>query len=407
MKKLFALLLALSCLFLTACNNNPADSTTGMGTGTDNSQNTGTVNELELKETIVYNRTIDFIDLPSRVIYGNRGKIYYYSKVDGKAYVYCFDPLCKHDEGDCFAEPWNSMETIGFDLEKTFFINNRFYGHTGYGQIVSFSFDGTDKKIEYDAEYDLSAISGNPWGHCIAVGPYIYIDLRSFGSEDGKAHTLRFNAETGEMEDLTEKTGIYMYPSFFYDGMLYGYDEGVGYLKADPDLKACEEIERIQFSDCYLGSCFINIMKDQDGIGYTYFYDMKTETTETYEIQGLQNVNFRDLYADENYIYFYLYDKIEIGQVEFRGELKPTYKYNDGSIYRVNHDGTGIVCIYEETDFNITGQEAIIIGDQFLIMGQNLRVHDNQVETWDSGLLVGTIGADGKIDSLDPVEVVE
>ena len=112
MKKLLALLLALSCLFLTACNNNPADSTTG--TGTDNSKNEGTVNELELKDTIVYNLNMGFIDIPSRIVY-QAGKVYYYSKADGKAYVYCFDPLCEHNDGYCLANP-----TTAFNLNILF-----------------------------------------------------------------------------------------------------------------------------------------------------------------------------------------------------------------------------------------------------------------------------------------------
>ena len=402
MKKLFAFFLAFTLLFLTACNNTPADSTLGTGTGTDtgtnNPQNQVQPSELELKDTIVMNYTRDFIDLPSRIVY-EQGGTYYYSKADGNAYAYCFDPLCEHDEDNCLA-------TTGFYWGYTFFINNRFYHHTGFGQIISFSFDGTDKKIEYDAEYETSV--GGVWGHCIAVGPYIYIDLRSFGSEDGKAHTLRFNVETGEMEDLTEKTGNYMYPTFFYNGMLYGFDHGSGYLKADLDLKSCEEIERIPYSKHFSGSRFGRIILDQDGLYKTHFYDMKTGMAEMYEIQGLTTSgSIIRLYSDENYFYFYKYEEFLLGEKWFRGELKPTYKYNDGSIYRVNHDGTGLVCIYEEPDFNITGQEAIILGDQFLIMGQNIRVRDNQVETWDKGLLVGTIGADGKIDSLDPVEVVE
>ena len=65
MKKLFALLLAFSCLFLTACNQKPADSTTGTG----NPQNQVQPNELEVKDTIVYNLNEGFIDLPSRIIY--------------------------------------------------------------------------------------------------------------------------------------------------------------------------------------------------------------------------------------------------------------------------------------------------------------------------------------------------
>ena len=399
MKKLFALLLALSCLFLTACNNNPAVSTTGTGTG--NPGNPTQPNELELKDTIVSNITRDFIDLPSRVVYEQGGTTYYYSKADGKAYVYCFDPLCEHDNEYCLANP-----DFGFHFGYTFFINNRFYYHTGYGQIKSFSFDGTDKKIEYDAEYDLSAISGNPWGNCMAVGPYIYIELRSFGSEDGKAHTLRFNVETSEMEDLTEKTGNYILPAYFYNGMLYGYKSGAGYLKSDLDLTSCEEIEQLYTAKFFSGSRFLRIVRDQDGIAKISAYNMQTEALEAYEIPGLEKSS-NILCVDDEYIYFYQKESIYLGDIWYKDELKPCSKTNDGSIYRINLDGTGLVCIYEEEDFEISGQEAVIAGDKILVKGHNIIVRDNQTEKWDSGVLVGTIGADGKIDSLDPVEVVE
>ena len=400
MKKLFALLLALSCLFLTACNNSPADSTLGTDIGTSNSQNQAQPNELELKDTIIYNYTRDFIDLPSRVIYqGSGGLVYYYSKADGNAYAYCFDPLCEHDEDDCLA-------TTGFDFEYTFFINNRFYYHTGFGKIISYSFDGTGKKIEYDGEYDSSV---GVWGHCMAFGSYIYIDLRSYASEDGKAHTLRFNVETGEMEDLTEKTGNYIYPAFFYNGILYGYDQGVGFLKSDLELTSCEEIERIPTSSKYLGSRFFGTAFDEKNkkIGIN-IYDMKTGESKviTNEAIGIENAPYI-LYVDENYIYFYQVESIYLGEIWFKDELKPKTKGNDGSIYRINHDGSGLICIYEEEEFEITGQEAVIAGDKILVEGRNIIVRDNNPEMWDSGVLVGTIGADGKIDELKPVEVVE
>ena len=50
---------------------------------------------------------------------------------------------------------------------------------------------------------------------------------------------------------------------------------------------------------------------------------------------------------------------------------------------------------------------AVIAGDKILVEGRNIIVRDNNPEMWDNGLLVGTIGADGKIDELKPVEVVE
>ena len=400
-KKLFALFLAFTLLFLTACNNNPTDSTSG--TGTDDSQNAETVSELEVKDTIFYNLNMGFIDLPSRIIY-DAGKVYYYSKADGNAYVYCFDPLCEHKDGYCMAN--SSTAKAPFIFENTFFINNRFYYHTGFGQIISFSFDGTDKKIEYDGEYEEFEIPGNFWGHCMSADHYIYIDLYSCASEDGKAHTLRFNVETGEMEDLTEKTGNYIWPTFLYNGMIYGYDEGIGFLKADLDINSCEEIEKIPYRHSCLGSCFYNIVCDQDGIMKVRVYDMKTELTEYYEIPGLENWA-TTLYVDENYIYFYQDEVIYLGDYWFKNELRPYNKTNNGSIYRINHDGTGLVCIYEEDDFEITGRVAVIAGDKILVEGRNIIVSDNNPEMWDNGLLVGTIGADGKIDDLKPVEVVE
>ena len=396
MKKLFALLLALTMSFLTACNNSPVDSTAG--TGTANSQNTGTVSELELKDTIVYNLNEGFIDLPSRVVYEQSGTVYYYSKADGKAYAYCYDPLCEHNRGNCLANP-----DFGFKAWYIFFINNRCYYPTGSGQIISHSFDGTDKKIEYEGEYNGDL---NVWGHCLSVGHYIYIEIYSFASEDGKYHTLRFNVETGEMEDLTEKSGNYIRPIFFYNGILYGYGQGIEWVKTNLDLTFCEEIEKPKYSDFFSGSRFWGIVRDQDGIMKIRAYNMQTETFEYWEIPRLEKPS-NILCVDDEYIYFYQKESIYLGDIWFKDELKPCYKTNNGSIYRINLDGTGLICIYEEDEFEITGQEAVIAGDKILIEGRNVIVRENQIETWDSGVLVGTIGADGKIDELKPVEVIE
>jgi hypothetical protein len=211
------------------------------------------------------------------------------------------------------------------------------------------------------------------------------------------------------MEDLTEKTGNYIYPTFFYNGVVYGYDQGVGFLKSDLELTSCEEIERIPTSSKYFGSRFFGTAFDEKNkkIGIN-IYDMKTGESKviTNEAIGIENAPYI-LYVDENYIYFYQVESIYLGEIWFKDELKPKTKGNDGSIYRINHDGSGLVCIYEEDEFTITGLEATIAGDKFLVEGSNVIVRDNQVETWDNGLLVGTIGADGKIDELKPVEVVE
>ena len=211
------------------------------------------------------------------------------------------------------------------------------------------------------------------------------------------------------MENLTQKTGNYILPYYFYNGALYGRDSKWLWVKSDIDLNSCEEIEKFQIFKFSHGSRFFYEAQDDEwntvGIAVC---DMKTGESEvlTNETIGIDHPAYI-FCVDEDYIYFYQQESIYLGEILIKGELKPTTKGNNGSIYRVNHDGTGLICIYEEDEFEITGQEAVIAGDKILIEGHNIRIRDNQVETWDSGVLVGTIGADGKIDSLDPVEVVE
>ena len=407
MKKLFVVLLVLELLFLTACSNTATGST--IGTGMSNSVTSEKPNELELKDTIINNKTEDFIALPSRIIYTESASsyVYYYSKADGKAYVYCFDPLCEHNDGSCLADPF-SLKAPGWSFLNTLFINNRFYIAATSGQVISFAFDGSDMKIEYDAEYDSKMINQVGWSlNAVAYGSYIYINQRK--DENGNPNTLRFNTETGEMENLTAKTGNYILPIFFYNGEIYGRDVNMLWAKSDIDVNHCEAIEEIPFSSYSFGSCFFGIANDDNWneIGIE-IYDMKTGETKilTNEMLGIEHAP-SIVGVDEDYIYFYQQEQIEVGKYLNKDQLKTKYKWNNGSLYRVNHDGTGLVCIYEEDEFEITGYEIVISGDQILIKGQNIRVHDNQVEMWDKGLLVGTIGADGKIDSLDPVEVIE
>ena len=150
MKKLFTLFLALALLFLTACNtatppvstdangstisgNQTEGSNTGTGNGTNGTEAPVGDNWLDAYRGKVVSASYlnDFIDIPSRIIFeasvegagsygGSMVYNFYYSKADGKAYIYCFDPLCNHME--CMAGPANNIY-LAWSFYNTFFYN--------------------------------------------------------------------------------------------------------------------------------------------------------------------------------------------------------------------------------------------------------------------------------------------
>ena len=425
MKKLFILLLACMMLFLTACNGAPPSETTER-----NSQNQENIGNPEnpLPQGIVHNGSSEMIETPSRIIFDEivgtppEKYVFYYSKADGKAYVYCFDPLCDHAGEKCLANPCNYESTISsFELRCTFFINNRFYTATQYGQIYSFAFDGSDLKIEYGDDShtreDWLELQ-RTWSPNFRVyDKYIYIPLRA--DENGKPHTLRFNTETKEMEDLTEKTGNYMNIYFFYRGEIYGLSsDRVTWVKADLELKEMTPIEEQPTTDKFYGSIFFETAYeepiDYDNPKYLGLKatDIATGETKifTHEMLGFEdNSSYVIVGTDENYVYFYLSEKTLVGTyIDIKGRELPRYKYNDGKLYRVKHDGTECVCIYDNpiTDFTFNSREAAIFDDKIIISGQYVGMRNGAAEMWDNGMKVGTIGPDGKIEKFENIEFV-
>ena len=427
MKKLFALLLACMMLFLTACNQTPPSETT-TGSSPNSSHDQENPNESELKDTIIRIAYNDFIETPSRILFesktGNGIYTFYYSKADGKAYVYCFDPLCDHAGEKCLANPHelgsDGAKLSDFLFWSTSFINNRFYTVTQHGQIYSFSFDGSDLKIEYGPESfkfeELSSVYC-VWDPNIEVyEEYIYI--RMDADENGNPHTLRFNTETKEMDDLTEKTGNFLKPDFFYNGEIYGRvrnQSGYGWYKADLDMKNMEPIEDPMVSNRFYGSIFFDNAYDDF---YDYdnrkvigiqAHDMKTGETKilTNEMLGLEDRQYIVAAADETYIYFYQYKKVRLGERETHWGVKPVSKYNEGKLYRVKHDGTECTLIYDNPNFEFNSREAIICGDKIILDGSEYAVgEDGYVVCTSSGMQVGTIGEDGKIEKFEMIELV-
>ena len=422
MKKIFTLFLAL--LFLTGCNTTPpvgtdangpmlSGSSSGDSTGTSSSSNT---NKETTQDQLVYRYNNELIDLPSRIVFeatiNQQTRTYYYSKADSKAYVYCFDPLCDHTHYTCLGSP--AKNNTGWSFGRTTFINNRFYTVNAYGKIYSFAFDGTDKKLEYDAGYITSK---TVWGNMIAYGSYIYISSKA----EEKKHTLRYNTETKQMEDLTEKTGNYIYPSFFHKGLIYGLGDSAvtldTFFRSDMNLNMIEPVEEIPIEQISGNILVGNVYKKRQStsdypeqIGIS-FYDIETgeQRIVTKEDLGL------DYYpafvaATDEYFYFYEPNALYIGTAIFNQggkELeRQVQKLNDGKLYRMNKDRTNIVCVYDNPEYELDSN-VVIYDDKIVMQGRYMKV-ENKVQTiWGGAIQVATINPDGTIGEFVEVEILQ
>lgn len=447
MKKWIVVLFILSIVLLTSCNHNISETSTSANkteqtestsalqttettqnsaiqetTTTETTSAKAEIPEMpkgyqipaELQDKIVKTGNLTFIELPSRILFShylNDGKwigdyydieggqyLSYYSKADGEVYINCFDPLCEHS--DCSAVTGIS--------DNTFFIDNRFYEIYPFGQIVSYYFDGTDKRVDLDLGFVYQKGKPMPWGSgTFAYDQYIFIEQMM---ENEEKHSMRYDTKTKTIEDLTEKNGNFIEVLFAYNGELYGWSADGRFIKTDLEVSYVEETEYVYEGALYnliYDNYFIGVARGENtNEGYSSYtgiltYDMKSgkKTLISNEILGKEVSAV--VYADENYYYFLADDPIYLGKSRSDNDMYNNY---GGKIYRVNRDGTNCICIYD--NIGMTFNSMIIYEDTVIVSASEIGVHGGVAQTWADGVYIGTIKDDGTIDKLEWVEVI-
>ena len=435
MKKLIALFLILSTLCLTACNNQTVETststnkteqteTTSVAQTTETTENTNDIptsqtstsadeKPNEKKPSVEFGNGKFFIELQSRILFlrHNQGKWFgnkyvttgsdrlaYYSKADGAAYIFCFDPLCDHQTGDCLSTP-------GMFRSVYCQYNNRFY-QSNIRYLISFSFDGTDRKEIY-----LDGIEeGTRYESIWAYEKYIFIDALM---PDGEHHLLRYEIDSHITRDLTEETGRYITPHYFYDGMIYSsifyIDEeniensDIIYCKTDLILQNLEEIAEYPTGTITEGQSLISIYD-----GKIKIYDFATDAYTIIPIE-MPDVEAELLaFADEYYLYFFDNSSPEIGTtINYKGEEVPFYNGYGGKLWRVKRDGTDLKCIYDNINFAFNN-DIYIFEDTILVYGSQVGVRDDgYAYSWGTGVYIGSIDENGMIDKLEWLEIIE
>ena len=81
-------------------------------------------------------------------------------------------------------------------------------------------------------------------------------------------------------------------------------------------------------------------------------------------------------------------------------------KRNNGKLYRINLDGTNLMCVYDNPDYELSS-DMIIYGDRVVMRGQYLCVEAGKKKIWGGAIQVATINPDGTIGEFVEVEVLQ
>ena len=223
MKKLLSLVLAFVMLFtLVSCVKNDQ-------------------NENHNEESSFYYPALSgMTETPTRILYTLNDTLYYYNKIEEESYVFCFDPLCHHDNyQECISLRFmmnGTNSVIRYCAE-----NNRFYALRGQ-KLFSFSFDGSDLREEYSFGEDGGLDS-------LFYDSFSSMDLNifennvyfiTFDMERGTRNLMRLDINTGKTENLSAHLTEKLVSYSIADGCLYlnlqnGKESGV--YRADMNLE--------------------------------------------------------------------------------------------------------------------------------------------------------------------------
>ena len=418
MKKIVITLFLLFSLLLTACNQTQTTETSrgendGEGIETTSHMESQAVSQETFQTTETTSSKIEvpskeefvqlgkvgkFTEMKSRILFqqnvSGSDRLAYYSKADGEFYIFCFDPLCTHGR-DCTSFPGMLSQLSYCEADNRFYLTDRF-------QLSSFSFDGIDNKKSFLEGIDRSIRLENTKSY----KQYVYISALLPTEEK---HQLRYDTDTKKTVDLTEKTGLYSKISYFYDGYIYGiwqYPDSENpesiihqFGRTDLNFENFEVVEPPKFN--YIFTEGQNLIGFFDGNIVIYNVETEKQTVISEDTIG-HEVSYL-LGVDKNYFYF-------VDQTDptfFKGKNKTILNRSGGRLYRVNRDGSGLICIYENENFDIIQSDICIYEDMILLRGQQIGFQGSADEpsSWGMGTYVGHLNQDGTIDQLEYIEI--
>ena len=343
-----------------------------------------------------------FVETPSRIILGNgaNGLINYYSKADGRLYVFCFDPLCDHNGDYCIALKFRALETPIYAPQA-----NRLY-MVRKENIFSMNFDGTDIKLEVSlGEHgkNLNSPIDNEGSNIINLqvyDNYLYFVFPTTVKKDSSTDfgykisnsLFRYNLETKKLENLTEKSGYeseYFREYIVCSDKIYFTDmtkeEGYRFCSANldfSDIKTVNTQERIDVSNYnsifYEGKFYTTIAKVNDGLQVQAMYIACFDpvTGEIVQLTEQSKVMINDASNNgqgtltlnavvNDYIYYSINEPFLLGVAHTKSGDRYVCTTNH-TIYRMNKDGSNNTVVFEGVTSNDPRATSYAIEDMYI-----------------------------------------
>lgn len=393
MRRLFSciLILALALLMFASCEKNPS--------------------HISVDDNKIFNVNEYVCETPTRIIYNLDCELYYYNKLDGGVYTFCFDPVCKHGS-DCISQKFQSLtswQTILYREE-----DNRLYALRGKN-FLTMNFDGSDVKILYtfgENDWDDSMYKGTVLKYLQLCDEYAYMLVQN--EDSGNYELYRYNIDKGNMDNLmgnaAQINSVDRYKTNgeeIYFWSLNG--ESNGFYKANMDLTQIQKLSDDNGSyyspeSIFDGKTFyIPVYETIDGQTFTQElrkYDVEKQKEEL--LCELNAEGYAYIYSvTDRYLYYSVNHGVVIGQRKNAiGNVYDIKNYHP-SVQRLDMETGEIQTVFYDLNYEILGM--CLMEDAVLLSGNVFEKLGNNI-TSDSYMMIANIDENGNFVNIRVLE---
>ena len=370
----------------------------------------------QTEKNFYYSKNTTVTEASTRILYSLDGQLYYYNLITAQSYVFCFEPLCDH-------KAWQECISLKFIENGTNTsiqyceYDNRFYTFRGQ-KLCSFSFDGSDLKIEHSfgEEGSFDQFAYDPFGvfSLQIIGTRVY--FITLDDQDGARKLWYYDVKEDKAINLSADKKISVIDYLIQDDMLLlmlRSEQDGGIYRSDMDMKDIIKVSDTILSDMSQPIIMDHVVYD---IGYKTIQTEKgkekiadsiictnlekNETKRIYKFSGEQLPSI--LAVSEDFIYFKQMEPRSIGYELVRGEMRVEKNNVYSRIYRVDINSGKCEMVFDDLTCQVSDMY-FVARDKVLIIGEQCTIGEGNAE-FEAKAFSVDLNSEGKFEHLNVLE---